>query len=420
MRTTRRQTFAIVGGGLAAAEAAKTLRTDGFDGRLVVVADEPHHPYERPPLSKEYLRGEVGPEKLLAQPPAFYEQERIELLTGRRATRLELATRSLTLDDGRTVRFDGLLLATGARALRPRGQGMDRSWVHVVRTIADVDRLRDAAARAERAVVAGGGWIAAETAASLRQMGLDVTLVLPGAEILEKHLGRQIGEVLSRLHEGHGVGLVRRARVAATVDGREGRGVRLENGDVLPADIVVLGFGVSPAVELAADAGLAVADGIVVDERLMTDAEGVFAAGDVAAAWHPGSGRRLRTEHWDNARRQGRTAARNLLGRAESYDRSPYFFSDQFELGMEVIGRPGDGDEVLLRSEGDGTIALWLRDGRVVAGMHANVWDAKKVIDRLVSGSARIDRAAFRDRDVPFDTLAGSEAASTASLIATS
>jgi 3-phenylpropionate/trans-cinnamate dioxygenase ferredoxin reductase component len=405
MRTDPRPTYVIVGGGLAAAEAAKTLRADGFEGRLVVVAAEPHLPYERPALSKEYLRGDVGPDKLLAQPASFYEQEGVELHTGRRAFGIDLSTRTVALDDGHDIRFDRLLLATGARPVRPAIEGVDRPWVHLVRTLDDADRLRVAAAGAESAVVAGGGWIGAETAASLRQMGLLVTLVVPGRELLERQLGADVGAVLSELHERHGVRIVRNARVGSIVDGRVGRGVRTADGDVVVGDIVVLGFGALPAVELAAAAGLPVGDGILVDERLMTAAEGVYAAGDVASAWHPRYGRRVRSEHWDNARRQARTAARNLLGGSEAYERIPYFFSDQFELGLETIGRPSDGEEVLQRRDEAGSIALWLRGGRVVAGMHANVWDAKKDLDRLVSSAARIDARRFRDPDVPLGAL---------------
>lgn len=406
MRTEPRPTFVIVGGGLAAAEAAKTLRADGFDGRLVVVAAEPWLPYELPPLSKEYLRGEVGREKLLAQPASFYEDEEVELLTGRRAFALDLATRSVALDDGRDLHFDRLLIATGARAVRPAMDGVDRPWVHLVRTVDDADRLRAAASGAESAVVAGGGWVAAETAASLRQMGLRVTLVVPGAEVLERHLGPEVGAILSDLHERHGVRVVRRARAAAIVDGRGGRGIRLASGDMVAGDLAVLGFGALPAVELAAAAGLAVDDGIRVDERLMTEADGIYAAGDVASAWHPRYARRLRPEHWDNARRQGRTAAHNLLGRAEPYDRIPYFYSDQFELGTESIGRPSDGEHVLVRRDDAGWIALWLRAGRVVAGMHGNLWDSKGDLERLVSSGVRIDARRFRDPGVPLDAVA--------------
>jgi 3-phenylpropionate/trans-cinnamate dioxygenase ferredoxin reductase subunit len=399
-------TILIVGGGLAAAEAAKTLRAEGHDGALVVVTDEPRPPYERPPLTKAYLRGEAGPEKLLPQPAAFYTDAQIDLRTGTRVAALDLRGRRVRLADGAWVAFDRLLLATGARAVRPAIDGADLPWVHLLRTVEDADGLQDAARNASTAVVAGGGWIAAEAAASLAQLGLSVTLAVPEREVLQRHLGPVIGARFGELHERHGVRVVRRARVEAVVD----RGVRLDGGDVLAADLVVLGFGARPATELAVAAGLEVGRGILADERLETAAPGVFVAGDVAEAWHPRYGTRLRSEHWDNARRQARTAARNLLGREERYDRVPYFFSDQYELGMELVGRPDDGAEIAIREAGGGYVALWLRDGRPVAGMHADVWDARKPLTALVEAGGTVDRRAFEDATVPLDALAAAGA----------
>jgi 3-phenylpropionate/trans-cinnamate dioxygenase ferredoxin reductase component len=401
MGTDQRETFVIVGGGLAGAEAAKTLRSQGYDGRLVIVADEPHLPYERPPLTKGYLRGEEGDEKLLVLPASFYEEARVELLTGRRATGLDPAARLLVLDDGTVLGFNRLLIATGARPVRSGIPGMDEPWVHVLRTVADADRLREAARAAGSVVVAGGGWIAAEAAASLRQMGLEVTLVVPGTEVLERHLGPVAGRAFTELHERHGVRVVPSARVKAFVEAAGLRGVRLDSGDIVTGDLAVAGFGASPAVELARDAGLEVDDGIVVDERLMTRADGIFVAGDVASAWHPRYRERVRSEHWDNARRQGRTAARNMLGGSEPYDRLPFFYSDQFELGMELIGRPGAGERVLVRREEAGMVVVWVRDAHVVAAMHTNLWDTRKALERLVASESWIDIERFADPAVP-------------------
>ena len=405
------RTFLIVGGGLAAAEAAKTLRAEGYDDRLVVVTDEPHPPYERPPLTKAYLRGEADRESLLPQPAAFYEEARIDLLTGTSVTGLDLRDRRAHLDHGGPVPFDRLLLATGGRAVRPAIEGIGRPWVHLLRTSDDADRLREAARASSSAVVAGGGWIAAETAASLAQLGLDVTLAIPGGEVLERHLGPVIGARFSDLHVRHGVRLVRRARIQGVVD----RGVRLADGTALAADLVVLGFGAAPATDLAAAAGLEVATGILADERLETAAAGVFVAGDVAEAWNPRYGTRLRSAHWDNARRQGRTAARNLLDRAERYDRVPFFFSDQYELGMELVGRPDADADLAIRGVGDGYVALWLIDGRAVAGMHADTWAAKKALNALVEAGTVIDRRAFADPSVPLDDVGAAVAGATAS-----
>jgi len=403
---------AIVGGGLAAAEAAKTLRGDGFDGRIVLVAEERHLPYERPPLSKEYLRGEAPTTKLLAQPDAFYAESSVEVLAGRRAVALDPAERRLSLDDGRTIGFGRLLLATGARPRRLTATPRADEGVHYLRTIEDADRLRAAAADAGTAVVAGGGWIAAESAASLRQLGLDVTLVVPGSQILERSLGPDIGARYGAVHRRHGVRIIHGARVEAVEQDGRARRLRLSSGATIAGDLAVLGLGAAANLELARDAGIGTGAGILVDERLETSVPGIFAAGDVASALHPRLGRRVRSEHWDNARRQGRTAARNLAGGRESYDRVPYFYSDQFELGMELLGDPSGGDEVVVRDLPDQAfVALWLAGGRVVAGMHGNVWDAKKPIDALVAAGASVDPAAVRDPSVPLEELGREEAA---------
>jgi 3-phenylpropionate/trans-cinnamate dioxygenase ferredoxin reductase subunit len=269
------------------------------------VTDEPRPPYERPPLTKEYLRGEAGDEKLVKQPASFYEDAGIELRTGIRAEALDVRGRSLTLRGGASVRFDRLLLATGSLAIRPRFGGIDAPWVHVVRTAADADCLRDAAGNSSSAVVAGGGWIGAETAASLRQVGLAVTLVLPGREVLERHLGAELGRELSDLQERHGVRLVRSSRVSALREAGGKREVVLDTGEVLATDLAVLGLGAVPSQELAIAAGIGADDGVLVDERLRSSADVVFAAGDVASAWTPRYRDRVRSAHWDNARRQG-------------------------------------------------------------------------------------------------------------------
>jgi 3-phenylpropionate/trans-cinnamate dioxygenase ferredoxin reductase subunit len=401
--------FLIVGGGLAAAEAAKTLRAEGYDGRLVVVTDEQRPPYERPPLTKAYLRGEVEASTLLAQPAAFYEETAIDLRLGTRVQALDLAARRARLEDGSEIAWERLLLATGARAVRPPLDGADRPWVHVLRTAEDADRLREAAHASASAVVAGGGWIAAEAAASLVQLGVAVTLAVPGDELLERHLGPVLGGRFSALHERHGVRLVRNARVGAVVD----RGVRLD-AEVLNADLVVLGFGARPATELATAAGLSVATGILADEQLETAAQGVFVAGDVAEAWHPRYGTRLRSEHWDNARRQGRTAARNMLDRGDTYDRPPFFYSDQYELGMELVGRPDAAAEIAIRETAAGYVGLWLVDGRAVAGMHADTWDAKQPLNALVESAAVVDRRTFEDPTVPLEDLIAAPVAGSA------
>jgi 3-phenylpropionate/trans-cinnamate dioxygenase ferredoxin reductase component len=411
MDTERNRPWVIVGGGLAAGRAAATLRKEGFDGRLIVVTSEVHPPYERPALSKDYLRGETAVEKLWAAPPELWSTQETELLTGRHVHSLDPHGRSIELDSGSRLPYARLLLATGSTAVRPEIPGASSDFVHILRTIEDSDRLRAAANSSSTIAVAGGGWIAAEVAASLRQMGRDVALAIPTAEVLERRLGREVGALYSALHERHGVKLVRGVRVVAVVDDRRGRGLELSNGDLLRADLVVLGFGATPNVELARAAGLGVSDGIVVDSQLRTSAPGVFAAGDVASAWHPRYGRQLRVEHWDNAKQQGRTAALNMLGRETPYDRVPYFYSDQYELSMETYGLPEDAGSVAIRRQDDAGrfVALWLQNGRVAAGLHGNDGDSAKAIQRLVRDQLPIELARFEDPRVPLADLLPSE-----------
>ena len=414
MATEHKQPWVIAGGGLAAGKAAATLRKEGFDGRLVVVTEERHPPYARPNLSKDYLRGESGVDKLWAADAGLWASPDTELRMGRRATNLDPGGRRLELDDGRVLTYERLLIATGASAVRGGIPGSDLDFVHVVRTIEDADRLRTAATGASSVVIAGGGWIAAETAASLRQMGNDVTLVIPGAELLDRRLGADVGRLYSSLHERHGIRLVRGAWVVEVVTDAAGRGVRLADGTLVRADLVVLGFGAAPNVDLASRAGLDVSGGIVVNAQLETAAPGVFAAGDAAMAWHPRYGRAIRTEHWDTARRQGTAAALNMLGRGVAYDRLPYFYSDQFELGMEAYGLPDPSHEVAIRSyDDDRFVALWLAGGHVEAGLHGNDWDAVKTIERLVAERAALDVARFRDPSVPLTELVPAQEATT-------
>jgi 3-phenylpropionate/trans-cinnamate dioxygenase ferredoxin reductase component len=400
----------IVGGGLAAGRAASTLRKEGFGGHLVVVAAEDHEPYERPPLSKDYLRGETPAEKLLAAGPDLWSGAETELVRGRRATSIDVEGRRVLLDDGRWVPYERLLLATGSSPIRPEMPGSNLDFVHIIRTIDDSDRLRAAASNAGSVAVAGGGWIAAEVAASLRQLGHDVTLVIPGREVLERHLGKEVGATYSALHERNGVHLVRGSRVVEVVAGSAGRGLLLSDGNRVRADLVVLGFGATPNVELAQSAGLAVADGIVTDQELHASAPGIFAAGDVAAAWHPRYGRNLRVEHWDNARQQGRVAALNMLGRPTPYDRLPYFYSDQFDLSMEAFGLPGDAGEVVVRrGGGDQFAALWVAGGRAAAGVQGNDADDSKALKRLVTEQLEVDVERFSDAAVPMSDLLPTE-----------
>jgi 3-phenylpropionate/trans-cinnamate dioxygenase ferredoxin reductase subunit len=398
----------IVGAGLAGARAAEALRTEGYDGRLTLLGEELERPYLRPPLSKEYLRGEGEREAVFVHPEGFYAEHAIDLRPKIQARAIEPRSREVVLADGSRLAFDRLLLATGARPRRLRVPGADLPGVLTLRTLADADALRGAAADAERIAVVGGGWIGSEVAASLRMLGRRVVLVAPDAVPLERALGPDIGAVYRELHAEHGVELRLGTRVRRIV-GRE-RVTALETaaGELVPADLVVSGIGVTPRTELAGDAGLAVGDGIDVSATLETSVPGIFAAGDVASAWHPFYGRPLRSEHWANARYQGTAAAKAMLGQGTAYDRIPYAYSDQYDLGMEHTGHVDGSDQLVVRgSLADRQfVAFWLDGGRIVAGMNANVWKVAKPIERLIRSRALVDADALADPSVPLEELA--------------
>jgi 3-phenylpropionate/trans-cinnamate dioxygenase ferredoxin reductase subunit len=402
------RTFVIVGGGLAGGKAAETLREEGFDGRLVIVCAEPERPYERPPLSKEYLRGEAGRDKVYVHEEAYYAGHDIELSLGRTAVQLDTQARRLTLDDGETVAYDSLLLATGAEPRRLAIPGADLDGVVLLRSVADSDALRERLDRGGTAVVVGAGWIGSEVAASARQRGLDVTVVEPLSVPLERVLGPEVGAVYRDIHADHGV----RMLLGTGVEAFEGDGaverVRTSDGQELVCDLVVVGVGVEPRTQLAEQAGIATRDGILVDDHLQTGAPGVFAAGDVANAHHPFYGERIRVEHWANALNQGPAAARAMLGRATPYDLVPYFFSDQYDVGMEYAGLARNWDRVVFRGDPASRefIAFWLSGGRVVAGMNANVWEVTDAIQALIRSRAEVDEARLADPDVPLEELA--------------
>jgi 3-phenylpropionate/trans-cinnamate dioxygenase ferredoxin reductase subunit len=400
-------TILIVGASLTGAKAAEALRKEGYDGRIVMFGEEPQPPYLRPPLSKERLRGEDKLDKLFVHPEAWYAEQRIELRLSTLVRAIEPATREVVLDNGQRMAFDRLLIATGAAPRRLNIPGGDLGGVHYLRTLEDADAIRDAVTAASRAVVIGGGWIGAEVAASIRQLGLPVAMIADGSVPLERVLGAEVGSVYRDLHAERGVELVMHQRAVAFRGQTAIEAVETADGRRIEGDLVVVGVGAQPRIGLAADAGLDVADGILVDEMLETSVPGIFAAGDVAAAWHPLLGSRLRVEHWDNARRQGRAAARNMLGKAEPYLRIPYFYSDQYDLSMEYAGYAPAWDQVVFRGEpaSRSFVAFWLTEGRVVAGMNANVLQVNDAIAALVGSKDRVAVERLVDPAVPLDDL---------------
>jgi 3-phenylpropionate/trans-cinnamate dioxygenase ferredoxin reductase component len=404
---SKKQTFIIVGASLAGAKAAEELRERGFDGRVVLIGAEPERPYERPPLTKDYLQGKSEREEAYVHEVGFYAQQEISLLMDTTVTAIDPARSRITLHDGRELGFDRLLLATGAQPRWIPVPGAELDGIHYLRTLADCDLLRDRLDRGGRVAVVGAGWIGSEFAASARQCGLEVTVIDPTALPNERIFGAEIGAFYRDVHAQHGIELA----LGEGVELFEGDGtlasLRTSSGRVIECDMAVVGIGVMPRVELASDAGLEIDNGILVDQKLQTSAPKIFAAGDVASAWHPFYGERIRVEHWSNALNQGPAASRAMLGEPVSYEHIPYFFSDQYEVGMEYSGYAPRWDEVVFRGEraSGEFIAFWLHDGRVAAGMNVNVWDVNEQIRTLIRSRQIIDVTKLTDPDTPLDSL---------------
>ena len=403
----------IVGASLAGARAAETLRAEGFEGPVVLIGSEQEIPYERPPLSKDYLMGKQGRDKIYAQPREWYGEHDVEMRLGTTVTGLDLAAQEVVTDSGDEIRYSQLLLTTGSSPRKLPVPGADLGdGVLYLRSVDDSDRLRAALDGASRVAVIGAGWIGLETAAAARNADAEVT-VLETAELpLLRVLGREVAEVFSRLHADHGVDQRYGVQVAEiTGSGGRASGVRLADGTHVGADVVIVGVGISPNTQLAEAAGLNVENGVVTDAALRTSAPDIFAAGDVANAFHPLIGKHIRVEHWANARHQPVAAAKAMLGQDVAFDRVPYFFTDQYDLGMEYAGYvdPGGYDRVVFRGNVPGRefIAFWLgSDGRVLAGMNVNIWDVNDAIGELVRSQRPVSPDALADPSVPLDALA--------------
>ncbi|MDR2985748.1 MAG: FAD-dependent oxidoreductase [Nocardiopsaceae bacterium] len=402
----------IVGASLAGARAAETLRNEGFDGRLTLIGAEDETPYERPPLSKDYLMGKHGRDKLYVQPRDWYGEHDVDLRLATIVTAIDPAAHEVVLNDGSRLGYSKLLLTTGSSPRRLPIPGADLDRVLYLREVQDSDRIRAAFDSASRVVVIGGGWIGLETTAAARTAGDEVS-VLEMAELpLLRVLGREVAEVFARLHVDHGVDLRNSVRVAEiTGSGGVANGVRLADGTHIEADVVIVGVGIAPNTSLASAAGLQVDNGIVTDAALRTSGPDIFAAGDVANAFHPLIGKHIRVEHWANARHQPVAAAQAMLGQDVAYDRVPYFYTDQYDLGMEYAGyvEPGGYSEVVFRGDVPGRefVAFWLGDdGRVLAGMNVNIWDVNDAISALVRSGKPISKDALTDAAIPLDSLA--------------
>ena len=398
-------TFVIVGASLAGAKAAETLRDEGFDGEIVLLGTEPELPYERPPLSKGYLLGNDERDSFIVHPADWYAAHGVDLRMGVTVTGIDRAASAVVTTDDTTIHYDKLLLTTGASPRRLNFPGSDRPEILYLRTTADSERLRAAFQQGPRVVVAGAGWIGLETTAAARHYGCPVTVLEPQPGALHDQLGPELGAVFADLHRAHDVEFRFGERAAEFRPGM----IITSAGAQVPADIVVVGIGAAPNDALAAAAGLKVSNGVLTDEALRTSDENIFAAGDVANSFNPLLGRQVRVEHWANALNGGPAAARSMLGQPVVYDPVPYFYSDQYDLGMECAGLPSPGtyDQVAYRGarESGEFIAFWLSRGTVVAGMNVNVWDVNDDIQSLIRSARQVDLSRLTNPDIPLPDL---------------
>jgi 3-phenylpropionate/trans-cinnamate dioxygenase ferredoxin reductase subunit len=403
------ETFVIVGASLAGGGAVATLREEGFDGRVVLIGGEPQLPYERPPLSKEYLRGESSFESALVQPPDFYDQNDIETRFGVWATRVDAAGRVVELDSGERVAYDKLLVATGGRNREIQVPGLDLDGIYGLRTVADSDRIRAEVAPGRKAVVVGMGFIGSEVAASLRQSGVDVVVIDRNRVPLRRVLGEKVGRVIQGIHRDHGTSIIFEDRVAAFEGAGRVERVTTERGRRVECDFVVVGLGTEPVTDLLAHTGVGIDNGVVVDEYLRTGVEGIFAAGDVANHYHPVFGRRIRVEHWQNALEQGPAAARNMLEEYEPYEEIPWFWSDQYEHNLQYAGFHTEWDELVVRGslEERNFVAFYRKDGQVLAAVAVNRGKDLRRSIPLIKAQEPIGAAKLCDLDVDLRTLTG-------------
>jgi 3-phenylpropionate/trans-cinnamate dioxygenase ferredoxin reductase subunit len=390
-------TFVIVGGGLAGAKAAEALRDKDFDGDVLLFATEEHLPYERPPLSKEYLAGKKKLEDFTPHPADWYRDNRIDLRLGSPVTSVHSHGHLVELSDGSTLHYDKLLLATGSSPRRPPIPGADADRVHYLRTVDDSDALNAVLTKGSSLAIVGGGWIGLEVAADARRRGADVTVVEAAELPLLGALGREAAEVFAKLHRDNGVDLRLGTKVEeiTTADGAA-TGLRLGDGATVDADAVLVAVGAAPNTDLALAAGLTLGPdgGVLVDSTLCTSDPDIYAVGDIASAQHPLFGTRIRTEHWANALKQPAVAVAGMLGNPSEYDELPYFFTDQYDLGMEYAGWAPDYERAVFRGDVDSRefVVFWLdAENRVLAGMNVNVWDVLDDVKALIRSQSPVD-----------------------------
>jgi len=404
------RTFVVIGGGLGGAKAAEALREKDFDGQIIICAEEDHLPYERPPLSKEFLAGKKSLDDFTVHDSTWYRENEIDLRLNARVLSVDRAAHTVELPDNTRVEYDKLLLATGSRSRRPPIPGSDAAGVHYLRTFEDALALNSALAEGSSLAVVGAGWIGLEVAASARQRGVNVTVVETAKLPLLGAVGEEVGAVFAALHRDHGVDLRLDSEVKqiATADGKA-TGLRLGDGSSVAADAVLVAVGAQPNIELADQAGLSTGDGgLLVDASLRTSDHDIYAVGDIAAAEHPLFGSRIRTEHWANALKQPAVAAAGMLGEKAEYTELPYFFTDQYDLGMEYAGYAPTYNRVVFRGDVDGRefVAFWLdADDRVLAGMNVNIWDVLDDVKSLIRSRTTVDPDKLADPQAPLGEL---------------
>jgi 3-phenylpropionate/trans-cinnamate dioxygenase ferredoxin reductase subunit len=400
------KTIVIIGGGLGGAKAAEALREKGFDGKVLLLADEEYLPYERPPLSKDYLAGKKSLSDFTVHDSEWYRENKIDLRTDTEAVAIDPAARTVTLSDDTTVGYDKLLLATGSRPRWLSIPGADSTGVHYLRKFDDASNLNTALKEGTSLAIVGAGWIGLEVAASARERGVTVTVVETAKVPLSAAVGAEVGQVFAKLHRDHGVDLRLETEVKeiTTEDGKA-TGLKLGDGSTVTADRVLIAVGAKPNIELAERAGLPTKDGgVLVDASLRSGNPDIYAVGDIAAAEHPLFEERIRTEHWANALKQPDVAVDGMLGESGEYQELPYFFTDQYDLGMEYAGYAPSYQRVVFRGDKDARefVAFWLdTDNRVLAGMQVNIWDALDDIKSLIRKKAAVDPDKLADPEVP-------------------
>jgi 3-phenylpropionate/trans-cinnamate dioxygenase ferredoxin reductase component len=400
------KTFVIIGGGLGGAKAAEALRDKGFDGKVVLLADEEYLPYERPPLSKDFLAGKKSLDDFTVHDSEWYRKNKIELRTDTEAVAIDPSAHTVTLSDDSNVPYDKLLLATGSRPRWLTVPGADSTGVHYLRKYDDASNLNTALKEGSSLAIVGAGWIGLEVAASARQRGVDVTVVETAKVPLSAAVGDEVGKVFAQLHRDHGVDLRLETEVKAiTTEDGTATGLKLGDGSTVTADRVLIAIGAQPNIELAERAGLPTEDGgVLVDASLRSGNPDIYVVGDIAAAEHPLFEERIRTEHWANALKQPDVAVAGMLGEPGEYQELPYFFTDQYDLGMEYAGYAPNYQRVVFRGDKGARefVAFWLdTDDRVLAGMQVNIWDALDDIKSLIRKKAPVDPDSLADPEVP-------------------